>query len=154
FPILAYALGPFIVCGILLALYNAVRFGSFTDFGDRYELAGIDQTTAKFYGLSYIVPGLLSYLVVPARLALTFPYAFLQTAASDPIISLPHGYIGSATGAAGAEPAAGLFTTMPITLLLFSLPVLWRQRREGERGVLWAATGLTLLGLFIAALLS
>jgi len=153
YKLLVYALGPFVICGLALALYNHVRFGSFTDFGDRYELAGIDQTKAKFFALSYIVPGLLSYLVVPARLALTFPHAFLQTAASDPI-TLPHGYIGSASGPAAPEPAGGVFTTMPITLLLFSLPLLWWQRRASERRALFAATGLALLGLLIAGLLS
>ncbi len=39
------------------ALYNHVRFGGFTNFGERYELAGIDQTKAPFYSLAWILPG-------------------------------------------------------------------------------------------------
>lgn len=152
YRVLVYALGPFVICGVLLLLYNEVRFHSVANFGDRYELASIDQTKAKFFSLSYVVPGLLSYLLVPARLALTFPHAFLQTAAADPI-TLPANYLGSPSYPLPAEPAGGVLSTMPITLLLLILPLLWSKKRS-ERGVLFAATGLALLGLLIATMLA
>jgi hypothetical protein len=150
--LLTYALGPLIVCLLLLAWYNHVRFSGFTNFGERYELAGIDQTKAPFYKLSWILPGLVTYLLLPARFALTFPHAFLQTAANDPF-PLPSGYAG-APGGLAADPTGGLFTTMPITLLLFGIPLMWRQRRSGEHRPLVAATGLVILGLTIVTLLS
>jgi hypothetical protein len=150
--VLAYALGPFLVCALLLALYNEVRFGGFTNFGERYELAGVDQTKTKFYSLTYLLPGLFSYLLVPARLALTFPHAFLRTATSDPF-TLPRGYDGSPQ-LPYAEPAGGVFTTMPITLLLLALPVLWWRRRPLEHRTLQVAAGLALLGFAIVALVS
>jgi hypothetical protein len=141
------ALGPFIACGVLLILYNELRFHSLTDFGEGYQLAGIDPTTAVYYSPSYIVPGLFTYLLLPARLALTFPHAFLMTAASDPI-SLPKNYIG-APGVAGAEPTGGIFTTIPITLLLAVVPFMWRRRQPRERRVAFAAAGLAGIGLII-----
>ncbi len=150
--LLTYALGPFVLCGLLLALYNHVRFGGFTNFGERYELAGIDQTKTRFYSLSYLLPGLFTYLLLPARLVLTFPHAFLQTAASDPF-SLPRGYAGASPSLAG-EPTGGVITTMPITLLLLGIPLMWRQRRSGERRPLVAVTGLVILGLLIVTLVS
>jgi hypothetical protein len=150
--ILAYALGPLIVCGVLLGLYNYVRFGGFGNFGDRYQLAGINQMTAPFDKLAWVLPGMLSYFEVPVRLSLTFPHVFLQTAAAEPI-SLPAQYFGSPATPA-AEPAGGILISMPITLFVFALPVLWWQRRADERGVLLAASGLALTGLAIAVLLS
>jgi hypothetical protein len=147
--VLSYALGPFVLCGLALAWYNHVRFGGFTNFGERYELAGIDQTKAPFYKVAWVFPGLFTYLVLPARIALTFPHAFLQTAANDPF-ALPRGYAGGAI----AEPTGGVFTTMPITLLLFAIPVMWWQRRTSERGGLVAASGLAILGLAIVTLVS
>jgi hypothetical protein len=147
--VLTYALGPFVLCGLLLALYNDVRFGGFTNFGERYELAGIDQTKAPFYRLAWILPGLFDYLLLPARIALTFPHAFLQTAADDPF-GLPRGYLGGPI----AEPTGGVITTMPITLLLLAIPVMWRQQRTGERGPLVVAGGLAILGLAIVTLVS
>ncbi|MFZ1994817.1 MAG: hypothetical protein WAU75_11960, partial [Solirubrobacteraceae bacterium] len=140
-----------VVCGLLLALYNYARFGGVADFGERYELAGIDQTKAHFYSLSYLLPGLFTYLLLPARVVLAFPHVFLQTAASDPF-ALPAGYAGGPSLA--AEPTGGVFTTMPITLLLVAVAPLWRWHRGGERGAVVAATGLAILGLSIAALVS
>ena len=147
--VLSYALGPFVLCGLALASYNHVRFGGFTNFGERYELAGIDQTKAPFYKILWVFPGLFTYLVLPTRIALTFPHAFLQTAANDPF-ALPKGYAGAPI----AEPTGGVFTTMPITLLLFAIPVMWWQKRAGERRPLVVATGLAVLGLVIVTLVS
>jgi hypothetical protein len=152
YTVLAYALGPLVLCGLLLGLYNQVRFGAITNFGERYELAGIDQTKTQFYRLAYVLPGLFSYFLVPARLALTFPHAFLMTATADPF-SLPRGYVGTPQ-LPFAEPAGGVLTTMPITLSLLGLPFLWRQRRPGERHAVLAATGLAALGLAIVTLVS
>ncbi|MBV9336571.1 MAG: hypothetical protein JO243_11835 [Solirubrobacterales bacterium] len=150
--LLTYALGPFVLCGLLIAWYNHVRFGGFTNFGERYELAGIDQTKVPFYRLSSVLPGLFTYLLLPAHFALTFPHAFLQTAANDPF-ALPRGYTGSPQ-LPYAEPTGGVFTTMPITLLLLGIPVMWWQRRAGERRPLVAAAGLATLGLVIVTLVS
>lgn len=147
--LLSSALGPLVLCGILLGLYNYVRFGGFTNFGERYELAGIDQTNAPFYKFAWIPPGLFTYLLLPVRVALTFPHFFLQNAGNDPF-SLPRGYAGGAI----AEPTGGVFTTMPITLLLLGLPFMWWKRRNVERRPLVAATGLVIMGLVIVALVS
>jgi hypothetical protein len=147
--LLAYALGPFLLFGLLLALYNHVRFGQFTNFGERYELAGIDQTKAAFYAFSNILPGLFNYLLLPARFALTFPHVYLQTAANDPF-PLPKGYAGAPI----AEPTSGVFTTMPIALLLLAIPLMWWRPRPGERRALVAATGLAILGLITVTLVS
>ena len=150
--VLTYALGPFVFFGLLLAWYNHVRFGGFTNFGDRYELAGIDQTNAPFYKLAWVLPGLFNYLLLPARIALTFPHAFLQTPANDPF-ALPRGYEGSPQ-LLYAEPTGGVFTTMPITLLLLAIPFMWWRPRHGERRPLAAATGLSIVGFAIVTLLS
>jgi len=150
--VLAYALGPFLVCGVLLALYNDARFGSFGDFGTRYVLAGYDALTHPIEQLSYIPPGLFSYLLIPARFALTFPHFFLMTISEYPF-RLPAGY-ATTPGGGGAEPTGGILPTMPITLLLLLLPVLWRRRGSGERPALLVSTGFAALGLLIVVLTS
>jgi hypothetical protein len=147
YRIFAYALGPFVLCGVLLAAYNYQRFGSIGDFGEHYQLAGLNTMTKPTDQLSYLAPGLFSYLFVPARLALTFPHAFLKTAAADPF-SLPAGYSGTASGGA-AEPAGGLFPTMPITLLLVLLPLLWVRWKRTERATLLVCSGFAPFGFVI-----
>ena len=148
--LMAYALAPVAVCGLLLALYNRARFGSPTDFGARWVLAGIDQTKLTLSSLKWLLPGLFNYLLIPARFAITFPHAFLMTSTSDPF-TLPVGYAGTTFG---AEPTGGVLPTMPITLFLLALPVLWHRHSKAERAPLLAATGLTALGLCVVAGLS
>ena len=145
------ALGPIAACLLLLGLYNAVRFGSFGNFGEKYQLAGLDQFTMPVDQLSYLPPGLFSYLLMPARFAFTFPHVFLQTTALYPG-SFPFNYAGS-PGGWPAEPAGGLFPTMPLTLLLALVPWRWR-RAPAERQALAVAGGLAVLGLAIMVLLA
>ncbi len=150
--ILIAALGPFVLCMLLLAAYNAQRFGAISEFGAKYALTGYKQTEADYYNLKWLLPGLASYLLLPARLALTFPHAFLMTSTSLPF-RLPAGYEGSISYPY-AEPTGGILPTMPIVLFLAALPVIWRQRREGERGAVAAAAGMVALGTSILVALA
>ncbi len=146
------ALVPFIVCGFLLAGYNQVRFGSPGEFGQRYQLAGLDVTKKPTAQLSYLAPGVFTYLLVPPRVALTFPHFFLMNDTEYPG-TLPDGYTGTPSGGI-AEPTGRMFPTMPITLLILALPVLWRRRREDETPALLFASGLGLLSLAVVFLLA
>ena len=150
--VLIPALAPLVVCGLLLAAYNDVRFGSVTEFGTDYQLAGLDVRHWISDQLSYIPPGLFSYLLIPPRFALTFPHVFLMTNTEYPF-SLPRLYAGGAAGWP-TEPAGGVLPTMPITLLLLGLPLLWWRHRRSERAAVWVVTGFAVLGLLIAVLVS
>ena len=151
--LLACALGPFLVCAVLLGLYNAVRFGSPSDFGAQYELAGVNQMTMPLQRLAYVPPGVFSYLLMPPRLAVTFPHVFLMTTAHYPG-PFPKGYAGAPGVPWAAEPAGGLLPTMPITLFLLALPLLWRTRTVNERPALLIAAAATVLALSIVFLLA
>jgi hypothetical protein len=77
-------LGPFVACGVLLLVYNKLRFDWFTQFGQRYQLAGIDPTMVRSYRLAYLVPGLYFLFVAPARLTHAFPYFHLPSSVDYP----------------------------------------------------------------------
>ncbi len=149
--VLVPALVPVIVCGLLLAAYNDVRFGSPGEFGQRYQLATIDVRHKPTDQLSYVAPGVFSYLAVPPRASLTFPYFFLMTASQYPG-TLPPGYSGR--GDQPVEPAGGMFATMPITLLLLLLPFPWLWRRPPDRPALLVASSLAALSLAVTGLLA
>jgi hypothetical protein len=151
--LLMAALGPFLVCLVLLAFYNVARFGSPGNFGAQYELAGVNQMTMPMQRLAYVPPGMFSYLLMPPRVAVTFPHVFLMTTAEYPG-PFPKGYAGAPGVPWPAEPAGGMLPTMPITLLLLTLPFLWRRRRPGEQPVLLLATGAVVLTLAIMFLLA
>ncbi len=152
YRILVPLLAPLAVCAVLLAAYNAARFGSITQFGSSYQIATVNTNTRAAGQLSYLPPGLFSYLLIPPRLALTFPHVFLASAAQYPF-PFPHGYQGSPSDPY-VEPAGGLLPTAPITLLLLLLPTLWRRSPPGQRRVWLVASGLAALGLVIVADLS
>jgi hypothetical protein len=60
-----------------LLYYNYLRFGSFMEFGTRYQLAGVDQTRPPFYPLfrwHYVPFNILWYLVPPPRFESHFPF--------------------------------------------------------------------------------
>jgi hypothetical protein len=152
YRILIPLLAPLLACAVFLAAYNAVRFGSISEFGSSYQVATLNTSTRAANQLSYIPPGLFSYLLIPPRLALTFPHVFLTSAAEYPF-SLPRGYQGSPSDPY-VEPAGGLLPTAPITLLLLLLPILWRRWPPDDRRVLLVASGLAGLGLVIVGGLS
>jgi hypothetical protein len=137
--------GPLAVCGVLLAAYNVLRFGSITEFGQHYQLAGFDVRTKVFGSLSYIPPGAWYYLLAPAHVTAAFPYFHLPPPPMSYPGRLPTGYDGM-------EATGGLVSNVPISALaLFSWVVF---RRREQRGLRWVSTVLVVVGLLLVALIS
>lgn len=68
--------------GVTLALmswYNYARFGSITEFGNHYQLAGIHVQKEELTGLKFIPVGILGYLFTSPRFELNFPFFRLTT---------------------------------------------------------------------------
>jgi hypothetical protein len=120
----AAAAAPYVIVGVLLALYNLVRFDSVTEFGQKYQLAGTDSTRYAFYQLWYIPRGLYYYLLAPARFTDAYPYVHLLKPL-PPVLS---------KGAYNREPVAGVLTNMPLigfglVLTVTQIPRLARDSR-------------------------
>ena len=114
-------LAPIGVCGLLLALYNQVRFGSPLEVGTKYALAGFNQHTAHFGDASYVAPGAWYYLLAPPRPSILFP--FLRIAPP------PESYPGTPpANYQSFELTAGLLPMAPILVFLGALPWIWRRR--------------------------
>jgi hypothetical protein len=138
---LALAL-PLGVCLLLLASYNYARYGDPLEIGAKYQLAGIDSNTAPFDSLSYVAPGLWSYISSLPRPSVLFP--FLRLVAQPNLYSL-----AEASGV--AEPTGGLLPMAPVVIFLAALPWLVRRRPAwlGSLGV----PLLTLAGAGVGILL-
>jgi hypothetical protein len=98
---------PYVVVGLLIAAYNFTRFGSFTEFGSSYQLAGADIRRYPFYQLWYLPHGLYYYLLAPGRLLGTYPYWFLLK--NVPYVDSSNVYT--------YEPVAGVLVNMPLITL-------------------------------------
>ena len=138
-------LGPCVVVILGLLVFNEVRFGSFFQYGQSYQLTGSwDQLTQPVDQPGYLAPNLYYFLVAPPRFDLIFPYFSLPPPPNYPGV-LPANYVG-------LELTAGVLSSTPIALALFALPRLIRRRFDREFSVALLLTALA--GLLIVGFLS
>lgn len=68
---------PLILCFMGLGWYNWARFGSVTETGISYQLAGLDQNYGNaLFSLNYFVQNLYTYLFHPPAVAPEFPFLY------------------------------------------------------------------------------
>ena len=135
------ALAPFGACLVLVAIYNAVRFGSPTDFGVNYLLSG--QGVFKYNSVTYIPANLWYYLIAPLRPRVEFPFLWVNVPGSVPF-SVPKAYDAP-------EKTAGLLPVIPLLAVLFAGPWVLRGTDRALRRILGGlvAAGVVVL-LFTA----
>lgn len=105
--VVAALLAPFGACVVAYAAYNAVRFGSPAEFGQRFQIAGADFRNA-FGGVQNLLPNLWSYVVVPPLARLAFPFFWLSPPPDYPG-PIPAHYVIY-------EPLLGLVPGAPVVL--------------------------------------
>jgi tetratricopeptide (TPR) repeat protein len=128
------AMGPILLIGLGLMLYNARRFDSPFEFGTHYQLCGRPQPTEQLFRLRYFWFNLRVYFLEPARWSAHFP--FVRGIAVPP---LP-------TGHYGAAEAFGVLTNLPVVWLALAVPLAWRNRSEQAASNLrWFVTAAALL---------
>ena len=101
----AAALGPIIAVGAGLAAYNYVRFGSITEFGQTYQMAGDDIRGLKLFGPGYMAYNFRIYILAAAGLSPFFPFI---TVIDPPV---------APTGQFGIEDPYGLLPCLPWVVL-------------------------------------
>ncbi len=101
----AAALGPVIAVGAGLAAYNYVRFGSITEFGQTYQMAGDDIRGLKLFGPGYMAYNFRIYVLAAAGLSPFFPFI---TVIDPPV---------APSGQFGIENPYGLLPCLPWVVL-------------------------------------
>ena len=114
--LLIAAMGPILLIGLGLMLYNALRFEKPFEFGQHYQVAGDRQDTLQHFNLHYLWFNFRVYFLEPARWSSHFP--FLHEITKSPV---PEGH-------GGAEKPFGLLTNIPLLWLAFAAPLSWRGR--------------------------
>ena len=74
---------PFVICLLLLALYNYLRFGNPFDCGHAWQLNIVHLKKFKFFGLEFLKPGLYLYLFQPPAFDTLLPYIHIRTVLLD-----------------------------------------------------------------------
>lgn len=119
------ALGvPLMAGAFSLAAYNHARFGSWTEFGQRYQLAAVPirEIGSRLFSAENVEPSLTSYLYRPWMRVPGFPYIVaqrgLETIAPD--VTIPPYY--------HTEEIVGITRTTPLFVLLFVPPIVFARR--------------------------
>jgi hypothetical protein len=122
---------PLVLGAFLLGLYNDLRFGSWTDFGLRYQLSGLGTPAALdpiMTSSRYVLPNASRYLFGRPQLQDTFPFVTapwrVDPVPLPPTFHIPYYYL--------REPVAGICFTSPFALLA-ALPLLFLVRSLGAR---------------------
>ena len=143
-PALAFS-APLGVSLLLLGLYNWARFGSFTEFGATYQLAGVDMRTFDRFELSRLWPGTFFYYLSPPAFGTLFP--FVALAPTWPGGGVPAGYINVEL-VGGVLPLIPLLVAGPIGGVWLALRGRTVHEREGGK----VAVLLVAVGALVSAL--
>ena len=121
-PVLMAAVGPMVVIGLGLMLYNFLRFDNPLEFGCHYMLPS-DRDVRLFSASNFWVNFRL-YFLDPARWSSQFP--FIRDIA---VPRLPAGH-------GGVETHCGVLSNFPVVWLALAAPLAWRGRTAETRSIL------------------
>jgi tetratricopeptide (TPR) repeat protein len=128
------AIGPLMLIGLGMMIYNYRRFGSPWEFGWHYQLTDNNQHSAKQFGIHYLWYNFRFYFLEPLRWTASFP--FLK---SNTLPPPPAGYVGI------GAPYSGILFDYPFVWLALAVPLAWKvDSAEKTRALRW----------FIAVLIS
>jgi hypothetical protein len=130
-----------VAIGMLLMLYNVVRFGSPVEFGQKYQLAAYDPATRDGNKLAYVPPGMWYYLFSTPQLALGFPFIRLPWAPASYPFTAPTQYNA-------VEVVGGLLPTAPFVVFALAAPAVLRGTARR------VALGLVAIGFLIIVTVS
>jgi tetratricopeptide (TPR) repeat protein len=134
--VLMAAIGPILLIGLGLMLYNALRFDNPFEFGMRYQLNGLGEATRQFFSLHYLWFNFRIYFLEPARWSVRFPFVHEIVVPSPPV-----GY-----AYAFAERSFGILTNVPLVWLALAAPLAWRSQSGRVGSVLrWFVMAVALL---------
>ncbi len=127
-PLFAAAVGPVMLAGFGLMLYNDLRFGNPFDFGFRYQMtAAYEPITGIQFSPGYFWFNFRYYFLEPFGWSGHFP--FLQSVQLPPA---PAGFYPGVTDACG-----GIFTNHPLVLFAFAAPLAWASRPATASPLRW-----------------
>lgn len=105
---------PYGIMLALLGLYNFLRFDNPFDFGNKYQLAGMNMKLFKVLDIECLIPGSYLYLFLPPKINSVFPFFHMDTVLPDNLRPRVPYFI---------EKVIGVLPSIPFLLLLFIFPI-------------------------------
>ncbi len=116
-----YFATPTAAVGVLLGIWNIVRFGSFFDFGNAYQLTVSDVRFNSMLDLPVTLDGMFRYLFGEVQFDAVFPFFHAKQSA---ITEMSH--------AMYSQPLTGI-VRYPIYLAVGLLPFVWKRDQKFAR---------------------
>lgn len=139
---------PAISIGLVLALYNYLRFHSFMEFGEHYQLAGTDVRQSGIFDTRHILNnlhyGLFYYFLQPYRFRATFPYIYVHYMHYIP--SKQYFF----------DPVVGILATSPFVVFFLALPKLLLKAHKNtheQNALIWFMSFVFFVPVIMAAFL-
>jgi tetratricopeptide (TPR) repeat protein len=115
--LLVAAVGPVMLIGLGLMLYNVLRFGSPLEFGLHYQLNDAYQATAQVFSPHYLWFNFRFYFLEPIRWSGHYPFL---TAVPPPPVPAGHFRVEDTYG--------GILSNYPLVWLALAAPLAWKGR--------------------------
>jgi Tfp pilus assembly protein PilF len=138
---LAAAVGPIVLIGVGLMLYNILRFDNPFEFGWHYQLTNYENNTARQFSLYYLGANFWFYFLEPMRWSGYFPFLHGRS-----LSNMPLGYYGL------GAPYSGILINCPLVWLALTVPLAWKSRLAEEVSVLRWFTAAVFLLFIVCAL--
>jgi hypothetical protein len=125
---------PIACAVVLIGIYNFKRFDSFTNFGFRFQLAGVNQhsgPSSDLFSARFLVPNVFGYLFAPLYAENAFPYLWASVR-NDSYLTGRHSWLAAHLHMPhyyNFEPLVGVVWAQPF--LFFG----WRALRHNATGV-------------------
>ena len=110
------AIGPIMLVGFGLMLYNFLRFGNPLEFGQTYQLVSDRPPTGRYFSLHYFWFNSYLYFLKPAC---WIEHFHLARKIIVPLSPVDHGLV---------ETPFGILTDIPLMWLALAAPLAWRGR--------------------------
>jgi hypothetical protein len=114
-------LKPYLLCLVILGIYNYLRFDNLFEFGSKYQLSVFNNDKMVFFNVNNFIPGLYFYLFHPLLINPQFPFVHIVTHwpfNTNP----PENYY--------LEKITGIFPANPYLLLLLIIPLMVIVRKD------------------------
>jgi hypothetical protein len=120
FGMVVWATLPILVIGLTIGWYNAARFGDPLEFGQRYQLAGVEMGKLQFFQLDNMPYDFWYDFFAPLSYCANFPFVD----AGQPAFTFGHTY--------GLEKVAGMFFVSPVTIWALRVAVLYQPKKRAN----------------------
>ena len=134
---------PLATVGVLLAVYNYLRFDNPLQFGTSYQLALMKTRSLAWFSAARIPTGLYYYLWFGPQASLKFPF----------VMAVPTAIPGPAQPPPYVEPVIGILRLYPFLTALLVLPFAVSRAVKNRPGLLPALIALVGAGLMELMLL-